>query len=161
MEAYGTGWEERHQCGNTDKKNHSLTGNHEIVSLPQQTPRRRYIFISVFGNPLINMQASEGRVRVKRVRGSGGGKTNMRGWGYSPSIRCSAGQGAPPPVSSRCCTRALWSCCHGDVGQGADVQAQRGFGAGSGVQTAQAGAGSKLRLNLGHRDPPEQTQTEA
>lgn len=99
MEAYGTGWEERHQCGNTDKKNHSLTGNHEIVSLPQQTPRRRYIFISVFGNPLINMQASEGRVRVKRVRGSGGGKTNMRGWGYSPSIRCSAGQGAPPPPS--------------------------------------------------------------
>lgn len=35
------------------------------------------------------------------------------------------------------------------------------FGAGSGVQTARAGAGSKLWLNLGHRDSPEQKQAEA
>ncbi|KAL7387999.1 hypothetical protein ABVT39_005124 [Epinephelus coioides] len=68
------------------------------------------------------------------------------------------------PFASRCCrciVGALWSCCHGDVGQSADVRAQRGFGAGSGVQTAQAGAGSKLWLNLGHRDSPEQKQAEA
>lgn len=44
----------------------------------------------------------------------------------------------------RCLIRALWSCCHGDVGQSADVRAQYGFGAGSGVQTARAGASNKL-----------------
>ena len=41
------------------------------------------------------------------------------------------------------------------------MRVQRGFGAGSGMQTARAGAGSKLRLNLGHWDSPEQRQAEA
>lgn len=100
--------------------------------------------------------------------GGGGvsrGKTNMRG-GTAPPF--AAPQVREPHTSlpftsrcRRCIVGALWSCCHGDVGQSGDVRAQRGFGAGSGVQTARARAGSKLWLNLGHRDSPEQRQAEA
>lgn len=84
--------------------------------------------------------------------------------GVQPTICYCAGQGVlylPPLASRQCIIGALWSCCHGDVGQSADVRAPRGFGAGSRVQTAQAGADSKLWLNLGHRDSPEQRQAEA
>lgn len=50
-----------------------------------------------------------------------------------------------PPIASRqCITGALSSCCHGDVGQSADVQAPCGFEAGSRVKRAQTGAHSKF-----------------
>lgn len=74
--------------------------------------------------PITNMQGSEWR---------GGGKINTR-----RGTRCPTIPYTPVPFASgcRCCViGALWSCCHGDVGQSADVQAQRGFDAGSRVQT--------------------------
>lgn len=169
MGAYGTGWEEQRESwlkGDIDKpsplslalirwkiyqktrvnKHHGdITSSYLCLVIPSSTCR-----------------AVNGEWEW-RGWGVEGGKTNMRG-GMAPPFATS--QVMEPytslPFTSRCCiVRVLWSCCHGDVGQSADVRAQRGFGAGSWEQTARAGAGSKLRLNLGHRDSPEQRQAKA
>lgn len=60
---------------------------------------------------------------------------------------------------SCCCTvRILWSCCHGDVGQSADVPEQPGSSVGNGEQTASAGKGNRLQQNIGQQDSPELSQ---
>lgn len=62
-------------------------------------------------------------------------------------------------VRSCCCTvRILRSCCHGDVAHGTDVRVQPGSSIGSGDQTAPAGEGSELQLNVGQQDSPELRQ---
>lgn len=65
------------------------------------------------------MQGSEWRVRW-------GVKTNMRGGTAHPFATPQVRElYTSLPFASRCIVGALWSCCHGDVGQSADVRAQR------------------------------------
>lgn len=65
----------------------------------------------------------------------------------------------PLVFRSCCCTvRILQSCCHGDVGQSADVPEQPGSSVGNGEQTASAGKGSRLQQNIGQQDSPELRQ---
>lgn len=88
-------------------------------------------------------------------------KSIWEGCTAPPFPLCKSGSPTRFSSSPAAAVSSLWSCCHGDVGQSADVQAQCGFGAGRGVQTARTGAGSILWLNLGHQDSPQQRQAEA
>lgn len=95
------------------------------------------VFYRVFANPLI-------RVKVKGWWFFGGRVQPQH------SLLRRSGNPISLALTSRHYTAmALWSCCHGDVGQSTDVQEQRGFGFGRGLHAAQAGAGSKLQLNVG------------
>lgn len=63
------------------------------------------------------------------------------------------------PFRSCCCTvRILRSCCHGDLGQSADVRVQPESSVGNEEQPDPAGEGSKLQLNVGQQDSPELRQ---
>lgn len=97
--SYGTGWEEPQEStvwlkGDTDK---NINGNQKINSSPEncgkQTPRGHYIFTCVFCDPFI--------------------------WGESEGLLCRSGSLLSLSASRRycCIIRALWSCCHGDMGQ--------------------------------------------
>lgn len=100
-------------------------------------PKFMEVFYRVFANPLI-------RVKVKGWWFFGGRVQPQH------SLLRRSGNPISLALTSRHYTAmALWSCCHGDVGQSTDVQEQRGFGFGRGLHAAQAGAGSKLQLNVG------------
>lgn len=153
MGAYGTGWEEQQES--------RLTGGADGLlprSLSQQWGETQswrvnihrgdnYIFISVLDNPLISVQG-------RKWRGLGERRVEVLPWHFSLT----------PSLRHGCTVRALCSCFHGDVGQSADVLAQRRFGAGgwaansSRMDGADGKKKKKLWLNLGHRDSSEQRQ---